>query len=130
MVVIFIFDLSVRSLFFFFKQKTAYEMRISDWSSDVCSSDLGDLFGDTGKRRFVRPAGADEAQDRIQHALADRDAAHCPLRFQQVGRGQEIGRASCRERVCQYVSISVVAVSLKKKNDTQVESTDRSLHIA
>src|SRR3546814_10330577 len=32
----------VHSLFFFFfKQKTAYEMRISDWSSDVCSSDLG-----------------------------------------------------------------------------------------
>src|SRR3546814_9914948 len=30
----------------------------------------------------------------------------------------EIGRASCRERVCQYVSISVVAVSLKKKKDT------------
>src|SRR3546814_4418377 len=30
-------------LFFFFKQKTAYEMRISDWSSDVCSSDLQDL---------------------------------------------------------------------------------------
>src|SRR3546814_3590120 len=28
------------SMFFFFKQKTAYEMRISDWSSDVCSSDL------------------------------------------------------------------------------------------
>src|SRR3546814_3007117 len=31
---------SVMSLFFFFKQKTAYEMRISDWSSDVCSSYL------------------------------------------------------------------------------------------
>src|SRR3546814_129811 len=30
-------------LFFFFKQKTAYEMRISDWSSDVCSSDLGPI---------------------------------------------------------------------------------------
>src|SRR3546814_19048081 len=30
-----------RLVFFFFKQKTAYEMRISDWSSDVCSSDLG-----------------------------------------------------------------------------------------
>src|SRR3546814_8666808 len=29
-------------MFFFFKQKTAYEMRISDWSSDVCSSDLPD----------------------------------------------------------------------------------------
>src|SRR3546814_9226218 len=33
-------------MFFFFKQKTAYEMRISDWSSDVCSSDLIDLVLD------------------------------------------------------------------------------------
>src|SRR3546814_4499534 len=33
-------NLNVFCLFFFFKQKTAYEMRISDWSSDVCSSDL------------------------------------------------------------------------------------------
>src|SRR3546814_5342692 len=32
--------MSVIDVFFFFKQKTAYEMRISDWSSDVCSSDL------------------------------------------------------------------------------------------
>src|SRR3546814_10584057 len=31
-------------MFFFFKQKTAYEMRISDWSSDVCSSDLPPAF--------------------------------------------------------------------------------------
>src|SRR3546814_7756742 len=31
--------------FFFFKQKTAYEMRISDWSSDVCSSDLTEVAG-------------------------------------------------------------------------------------
>src|SRR3546814_1228413 len=31
-------------LFFFFKQKTAYEMRISDWSSDVCSSDLEEII--------------------------------------------------------------------------------------
>src|SRR3546814_17703487 len=34
-------------LVFFFKQKTAYEMRISDWSSDVCSSDLNRLLGMT-----------------------------------------------------------------------------------
>src|SRR3546814_1907674 len=33
-------------LFFFFKQKTAYEMRISDWSSDVCSSDLAAAIAD------------------------------------------------------------------------------------
>src|SRR3546814_2805973 len=35
-----IFSLFCYVFFFFFKQKTAYEMRISDWSSDVCSSDL------------------------------------------------------------------------------------------
>src|SRR3546814_3833518 len=34
-------EISAVFLFFFVKQKTAYEMRISDWSSDVCSSDLG-----------------------------------------------------------------------------------------
>src|SRR3546814_10216293 len=34
--------------FFFFKQKTAYEMRISDWSSDVCSSDLSRSLGVSG----------------------------------------------------------------------------------
>src|SRR3546814_13340115 len=37
-------------LFFFFKQKTAYEMRISDWSSDVCSSDLSGLDSDGARR--------------------------------------------------------------------------------
>src|SRR3546814_7838567 len=36
--------------FFFFKQKTAYEMRISDWSSDVCSSDLAWLRNNGGRR--------------------------------------------------------------------------------
>src|SRR3546814_10217721 len=35
-----LFFMSMCCMFFFFKQKTAYEMRISDWSSDVCSSDL------------------------------------------------------------------------------------------
>src|SRR3546814_3320182 len=39
-------------LFFFFKQKTAYEMRISDWSSDVCSSDLAALASDRCARSF------------------------------------------------------------------------------
>src|SRR3546814_6019113 len=39
-------------VFFFFKQKTAYDMRISDWSSDVCSSDLYN----TDKALLPRPA--------------------------------------------------------------------------
>src|SRR3546814_5828474 len=38
------FVLGLWCLFFFFKQKTAYEMRISDWSSDVCSSDLKPVY--------------------------------------------------------------------------------------
>src|SRR3546814_2715063 len=44
-------------IFFFFKQKTAYEMRISDWSSDVCSSDLLAEI----ERRRIEPAPRLEA---------------------------------------------------------------------
>src|SRR3546814_4451102 len=40
--------------FFFFKQKTAYEMRISDWSSDVCSSDLRTAGSRPGSRRALK----------------------------------------------------------------------------
>src|SRR3546814_5592809 len=46
------------SLFFFFKQKTAFEMRISDWSSDVCSSDLLDLMV---RRGVISESDADQA---------------------------------------------------------------------
>src|SRR3546814_955146 len=49
-------------MFFFFKQKTAYEMRISDWSSDVCSSDLKGVAAPE-----LRLRGMDEAHDREQH---------------------------------------------------------------
>src|SRR3546814_5521886 len=75
------------SFFFFFKQKTAYEMRISDWSSDVCSSDPeSHLNSDQPFSALV--AGKKTAPIVWAHA--------CVLSFQ-------IGRASCRERVCQYV---------------------------
>src|SRR3546814_2082872 len=48
-------------MFFFFKQKTAYEMRISDWSSDVCSSDLlADSLG-----RYLSNRYAFETRNRI-----------------------------------------------------------------
>src|SRR3546814_17077360 len=43
--------------FFFFKQKTAYEMRISDWSSDVCSSDLARPEPDRGDRGAMDRGG-------------------------------------------------------------------------
>src|SRR3546814_17090336 len=95
-------------------------MRISDWSSDVCSSDLarrlenfaGDEFGHgavverlSGPRFLIVPA--------VPLSLA-------ALRAQERALHVEIGRASCRERVCWYVSISVVAVSLKKKKKTMI----------
>src|SRR3546814_14059276 len=55
---------------FFFKQKTAYEMRISDWSSDVCSSDLREAQYDQGNHEGHRPAGQVEAG---QHRRGDLD---------------------------------------------------------
>src|SRR3546814_4507342 len=55
--------ISFVSSFFFFKQKTAYEMRISDWSSDVCSSDLyvKKIFKeDASESYFLRCKGSSE----------------------------------------------------------------------
>src|SRR3546814_6712997 len=48
-------------VFFFFKQKTAYEMRISDWSSDVCSSDLQKQLRLQEARRLILSASLDAA---------------------------------------------------------------------
>src|SRR3546814_3088723 len=94
---------------FFFKQKTAYEMRISDWSSDVCSSDLGRVKpeGDSGgwKRRCVhgRRCVDPAAQCRGPHHIMPHVAALIAGSRSPRARATEIGRASCRERVCQYV---------------------------
>src|SRR3546814_4238425 len=57
------------SLFVFFKQKTAYEMRISDWSSDVCSSDLL-LHEVTSPQAFAGLAEAGRAVRWPERALA------------------------------------------------------------
>src|SRR3546814_9552319 len=99
-----------RVCFFFFKQKTAYEMRIRDWSSDVCSSDLlkivrggvflGTFFPRDQKIACLAAAGAiagDQDQVRArQRRSVERDRAI----NRQDGGSVEIGRASCRERVC------------------------------
>src|SRR3546814_7941276 len=66
--------------FFFFKQKTAYEMRISDWSSDVCSSDLtiaklaGDVDVDGDAREGLEPIFGDHAGIKAGAAGDDGDA--------------------------------------------------------
>src|SRR3546814_2921298 len=107
--------------FFFFKQKTAYEMRISDWSSYVCSSDLELVIGDrqTGKTSICLDAVLNQ---KYENSKNKKNALYCI--YTAIGQKRssisklvtllektnsleysiiEIGRASCRERVCQYV---------------------------
>src|SRR3546814_10173506 len=83
--------------FFFFKQKTAYEMRISDWSSDVCSSDL--FRQSPGEQVTFSPTA--HLRTVCRSLPQAEGAAGCCGTGRRVG--EEIGRASCRERVCQYV---------------------------
>src|SRR3546814_5246406 len=97
--------------FFFFKQKTAYEMRISDWSSDVCSSDLS-VIGHA-YAAFALWARASRARTQkyvVKKAVAAtlsskmmRWGGVALLLFVVFHLLHQIGRASCRERVCQYV---------------------------
>src|SRR3546814_13819985 len=118
-------------MFFFFKQKTAYEMRISDWSSDVCSSDLTDVSAMPELERYMLSLLAEldakmvRAVDDFDYntytrLLADfcnedlsafyfdirKDVLYCdlgPAAPLGTDTRREIGRASGRERVCQYV---------------------------
>src|SRR3546814_8213234 len=76
-------------ILFFFKQKTAYEMRISDWSSDVCSSDL--VPPDIEFRACMKALIA------VFWRITSAKLLLVPVKAAQIGR------ASCRERVCQYV---------------------------
>src|SRR3546814_2322870 len=103
-------DVFVVLFFFFFKQKTAYEMRISDWSSDVCSSDLAAWIPEILQDKDLL-RGQAFSKVGLHSALA------FPIRYgedvtavieclsQKIHEPDEakIGRASCRERVCQYV---------------------------
>src|SRR3546814_6114894 len=91
-----------------FKQKTAYEIRIGDWSSDVCSSDLyrrrspGCMEYGTGVYTGALPyhsGGNVEPYGTISRVRSEQPV-HFGLMF-NVQR-LKIGRASCRERVCQY----------------------------
>src|SRR3546814_13902840 len=94
-------------------------MRISDWSSDVCSSDLSRRCAARWPRcrsptcsSLIGCRGRKRKRDRVR---ADCDARRGGARTAVRAGSRQIGKASCRERVCQYVEISVVVVSLKKK---------------
>src|SRR3546814_15501071 len=118
-------------IFFFFKQKTAYEMRISDWSSDVCSSDLrllelrgvdlarieaageisellgrvvlavAETLGDDMEAVDEPPGEA--ARERLEPRVAKHVEQRRHHHFHRCAGLLELGRASCRERVGQYV---------------------------
>src|SRR3546814_11432371 len=97
-------------------------MRISDWSSDVCSSDLAKLdvryviAGHSERRQLF--GATDELVNQkvraiVQHEMTPILCCGETLAEREAGTTQETGRASCRGRVCKYASISVGAVSLK-----------------
>src|SRR3546814_10343686 len=102
---------------FFCKQKTAYELRISDWSSDVCSSDLYRKLAASAApetpsgvaAKVVSIADFRAKFARRSDAVVDTEPS-ADLGFGGGAAGidttniaLQIGRASCRERVCQYV---------------------------
>src|SRR3546814_3017172 len=90
--------MSVVLFFFFFKQKTAYEMRISDWSSDVCSSDLRFELGQID-RQIVRGEG-EHAWRPISGRVVDQGAVGQP-EDDDVGivGGEELAARSEERRV-------------------------------
>src|SRR3546814_3695940 len=93
------------AFFFFFKQKTAYEMRISDWSSDVCSSDLVEP---RFQEHFVRAMAIPHRTDPFPHLAK---AVRLPERRETAGpddrRSEErrVGKecvSTCRSRWSPY----------------------------
>src|SRR3546814_11232637 len=119
-------------ILFFFKQKTAYEMRISDWSSDVCSSDLNHKYARRKAVSWLEAAGeqlcllSPDMQNRriidrltsrigltVHPAIVSNSFLGVCAHVRQGGWASivqhsffhvlEIGRSSCRDRVCEYV---------------------------
>src|SRR3546814_4530178 len=99
-------------LFFFFKQKTAYELRISDWSSDVCSSDLEAATLDT-KQTLGDMQGAMDLTNQFfptqsvpsQIAGIDRAISSQVAAVQQRSEERSVGKecvSTCRSRWSPY----------------------------
>src|SRR3546814_10807200 len=133
------------SVFFFFKQKTAYEMRISDWSSDVCSSDLlpavdrqagADLHHDI---LLARPGKAPDVGRRrvgIAQAVMVAEVGRMggPPPFRQIGgrrhdMQRDVGQAPRSEEhtseLQSLMRISYAVFSLKKKKAATHHNSDR-----
>src|SRR3546814_6281510 len=110
-------------LFFFFKQKTAYEMRISDWSSDVCSSDLlqgaAPAPGEGGavhpQRKPELPRSRSQDGYGVGSCRAHDGELTCPIR--DSTRSEEN-----TSELQSLMRISYAVVCLKKKKNTTLNS--------
>src|SRR3546814_11996884 len=93
-------------------------MRISDWSSDVCSSDLLAVCCKSASACCSNSSSSwTIAESKLSTRCISTSQMISNLSRSLLRRRRKLGRASCRGRVCQYVSLSVVAVAFKKKNN-------------
>src|SRR3546814_9836315 len=140
---------SVCSYVFFFKQKTAYEMRISDWSSDVCSSDLCRLSrwsakkpvlcAPAGSARNFTPcsvmiAGAEACVPALFQGLKSNDSCFCTCSSANAWKRQP-GNCARSARSVEHTSelqslmrISYAVFCLKIKNTDITHITHLNLH--
>src|SRR3546814_10622685 len=126
---------SISEYIFFFKQKTAYEMRISDWSSDVCSSDLALVQTEFAAHHLVvgqRVAVDVDALDISPRAFADVEGdRHRPVFGIAAKFGIDVGKGVAEQRSEEHTSelqslmrISYAVFCLKKKK--QANRTPKS----
>src|SRR3546814_7897448 len=117
--------------FFFFKQKTAYEMRISDWSSDVCSSDLwwprspNPLLS----REPCRPVLCPPRQSSMRRCRVVKSFAplllkvrSLPRQIRQANRAERLPKAHCAWQRAHGYSLSRVKRSRSEANPTPLHS--------
>src|SRR3546814_8459161 len=125
-------------IFFFFKQKTAYEMRISDWSSDVCSSDLHDvspggsqlpqaqdLEGD-----YLMPGLIELHTDNLEKYMNPRPGVDWPSESAVLAHDAQIVSAGIRSEehtseLQSLMRISYAVFCLKKKKQQSSHNQDK-----
>src|SRR3546814_7862369 len=98
------------SCFFFFKQKTAYELRISDWSSDVCSSDL---CGSSPRCVIFAPTNSDA--EPLGHAATQ---APQPMQVATLNARIALRSEEHTSELQSLMRISYAVFCLKKKTNT------------
>src|SRR3546814_5705466 len=99
---------------FFFKQKTAYEMRISDWSSDVCSSDLAGAAG--FQRRALVDRRLDQTLDLVELRLVDDGADMAAL-------GHRVAHLRAVEHRLDDADRLALAVLVEDRKSTRLNSS-------